>query len=147
VKLTRKIIHFFCTVHTRLRRIPVVYVWRHQRPAAYRTIQHVTRSCLSADPTRQMLQPAARCLPMSRWCGRACSTSRRFAVVGRGSVRHYLAASGRVDPASEQQCGLCHGVCAVDRGDDLESRHLVFCIGMSSTMVALMVSFCHMKET
>ncbi len=35
----------------------MVYVWRHQRPA-YRTIQHVTRSCLSADPTRRVSRPA-----------------------------------------------------------------------------------------
>src|SRR5262245_31976356 len=37
--------------------MPVVYVWRYQRPAAYRTIQRVTRSCLSADPTRCVSRP------------------------------------------------------------------------------------------
>ena len=33
--------------------------------------------------------------------------------------------AGRADPAGRQQRRLCHGVRAADRGDHLESRHLV----------------------
>ena len=50
----------------------------------------------------------------------------RLVVLGRGGFRHHFAASGRIDPPSRRQRRLCHGVRAVDRGDHLEPRHLVF---------------------
>src|SRR6516162_54674 len=49
----------------------------------------------------------------------------RLALVWRGCVRHHLAASRGVDPAGWEQRWLCDGVCAVGRGDHLESRHMV----------------------
>ena len=59
------------------------------------------------------------------WSG-MFNLARRVVVVRRGRVRHRLAAPCRADPAGRQQRRFCHGFRAVDRGDHLESRHLVF---------------------
>ena len=58
------------------------------------------------------------------WSG-VWNFARRSRLLGRGRLRHHLAAAGRADPAGRQQRRLRDGFRAADRGDHLEPRHLV----------------------
>ena len=60
-------------------------------------------------------------------CGlvRRVEPRRGSRLLGRGRFRHHFAASGRADPAGRQPRRLRHGLRPPDRGNHLESRHLV----------------------
>jgi hypothetical protein len=90
----------------------MVYVWRHQRPA-YRTIQHVTRSCPSADPTRRVSRPdivmlgafrrrlARLALPRARHLSRPD-------IVRSGASRRRYALPRLALPRADRGIGLHH---------------------------------------